>query len=68
MALALRAPRDLDIALAALGPRPGVLQSRIANIKDIYLRTRRKFSPPGRTALSRNPQRFPVFPHLFGLY
>jgi hypothetical protein len=68
MALALRAPRDLDIALAALGPRPGVLQACIANIKDIYLRTRRTFSPPGCPVLARNPQRFPVPPHLFGMY
>jgi hypothetical protein len=68
MALALRAPWDLDIALAALGPRPGVQQACIANIKDIYLRTRRTFSPLGCPMLSGSPQRFPVPPHLFGMY
>lgn len=68
MAPALRAPWDLDIALTVLGPCPGVLQARIATIKVIYLRTRRKFGLVRCRAPSRISQRFPVFPHLFGLY
>jgi hypothetical protein len=67
MAVALRAAGDSIMTLAAPGPRPGGLQARIAQIKVIYLRTRRNIEPGAPHAV-RDAQRLPVFPHLFGLY
>jgi hypothetical protein len=70
MALVLRAPWDGGMTLAALGPRSrrGGQQVRIANINVSYLHARRKLRLVRCIPPSRNSQRFPVFPHLFGLY